>query len=88
MLFVVSWKFRTDYRDAANNRFKETGGMPPEGVHMIGRWHYASGRQGLLVCETDDAIALGKWTQNWTDFLDFEIHPVNDDAGVTEVLSS
>ena len=86
MLFVVEWKFRPEHRDAANNRFKETGGPPPEGVRMIGRWHYASGRRGLLVCETDNAVALGKWTQDWTDYLDFRIQPVNDDEGVTEVL--
>jgi hypothetical protein len=88
MLFVVEWKFRPEFRDAANNRFKETGGPPPEGIEMIGRWHYAAGRQGLLVCKTDDAVALGKWTQNWTDHLDFRIHPVNDDEGVMEVLTA
>ena len=88
MLFAVEWKYRPEGRDEVNKRFKETGAPPPEGINMIGRWHYASGRQGMLICETDNAIALGKWTQSWTDFLDFQIHPVNDDAGVTEVLSS
>jgi len=87
MLFLVEWKYKPEHRDAVNKRFKETGGPPPAGIEMIGRWHYASGRQGMLICKTDSAVALGKWTLDWTDFLDFQIHPVNDDEGVIEVLS-
>ena len=55
---------------------------------MLGRWHLAAGGEGLLVCEVDDAIALGKWTLQWSDVLRFRISPVNNDEGVMEVLSS
>ena len=86
MLFVVHWTIPSDRRDAAQARFKETGGMPPDGVKMIGRWHAAAGGEGLCVCETDDAILLGKWTQDWSDLLSFELIPVNDDEGVLKVI--
>ena len=86
MLFVVHWEFAPENRDAANARFKETGGMPPEGVKMLGRWHFAEGGEGLCVCETDDAVLLGKWAQDWSDLLSFRIVPVNDDEGVLKVL--
>jgi hypothetical protein len=87
MLFVVHWTIAPDHRDAAQARFKETGGMPPDGVKMIGRWHSAAGGEGLCVAETDDAVLLGLWTQDWSDLLSFEIIPVNDDEGVMKVLS-
>ena len=88
MLFLVQWRIAPEHRDKANNRFKETGGPPPKGVKMLGRWHLATGGEGLLICEADDAIALGKWTNQWTDVLRFRVSPVNNDEGVMEVLSS
>ena len=53
---------------------------------MVGRWHRLAGLGGYILCESDDAVALGKWTQAWTDVLTFDIVPVGDDAEITEVL--
>jgi len=86
MQFLVQWTIKPDHRDRAQTRFKETGGMPPASVKMLGRWHLAAGLEGFLVCEADDAIALGKWTQGWTDVLTFRVTPVYDDAGALEVM--
>ena len=88
MLFLVQWTIQPEHRNAANNRFRETGGPPPEGVEMLGRWHLAAGGGGALICKTDDPVALGKWTQQWSDLLRFQVSPVNDDEGVTEVLAA
>jgi len=86
MLFVIQWTIAPECRDAANARFKETGGMPPAGVEMLGRWHFAAGGEGLLVCKADSGVALGKWMLDWSDLMRFRVSPVNDDADVTEVL--
>ena len=88
MLFVVHWEFPSEIRDAANGRFKETGGMPPEGVKMLGRWHFSEGGEGMAVCEADDAVALGIWVHAWSDLLTFRIVPVTDDEGVMKILNS
>jgi hypothetical protein len=86
MQFLISWDVAEDNRDAANARFLETGAPPPEGVTMVGRWHLAEGREGFLIAETDDAIALAKWTNQWTDLLTFRVVPIVDDEGVQQVL--
>ena len=50
------------------------------------RWHAAGGHRGWVLAETSDAVALGRWMQEWTDHLEFEITPVNDDEAVMKVL--
>ena len=44
MLFHIAYQISPEKRDAAQARFKETGGGPPDGVTMVGRWHSAGGR--------------------------------------------
>lgn len=39
MLFIISWRGSPETRNAAIERFLKTGGAPPAGVKMIGRWH-------------------------------------------------
>ena len=87
MLFHISYEFSPNNRDEAQKRFKETGGLPPDGVTMEGRWwHSAVGHKGFTVAEAPDAVAIGKWMQSWTDLLTFEITPVLTDEKAAEVI--
>ncbi len=86
MLFHITYEFSPQEREQAQKRFKETGALPPEGVTMQGRWHSAAGRKGFMIAETGDAVALGKWTQSWTDLLSFEITPVLTEEEVGQVI--
>ena len=86
MLYAIHWTFGPNHRDAANARFSETGGGPPAGVKMLGRWHFVSGGEGFAIAETADPVALGKWAQDWSDLLEFRIAPVVTDEGVAEIL--
>ena len=86
MLFHITWEFDPAHRNDAQNRFRDGGGPPAEGVTMVGRWHAAAGLKGFLIAEADDAIAIGKWMQDWTDHLRFEVTPVVDDEGVGEII--
>ena len=88
MLFVIQYEFVPENRDMAQARFRETGAQPPDGVKMIGRWHAAAGGEGMMVCESDDAIAIGLWMQQWTDLLAFHVTPVYDDEGAMKVLGA
>jgi hypothetical protein len=88
MLFMVRYSFDPADRDAAQDRFKKTGGMPAEGVQMLGRWHDIGGCAGFALASTQDGIALGKWLQEWSDLLEFEVTPVNNDDDVMKVLGA
>lgn len=88
MLFMITYAYAPDDRDAVQDRFKKTGGGPTEGVKMLGRWHAVGGHGGFVLAETADPVALGKWMQEWTDYLEFDITPVNDDENVMKVLGA
>jgi hypothetical protein len=81
MIFVNIFSYPPQNRDALQARFKATGGKPPEGIKMIGRWHGIGGGKGVVVCEADDPVALGKWAQEWSDLMSMEIYPAVDDQG-------
>ncbi|MDA0321738.1 MAG: DUF3303 family protein [Verrucomicrobia bacterium] len=86
MLFHISYEFPPEERDDAQARFKATGAPAPDGVTMIGRWHSAAGHLGFTVAESESVVAIGKWMQEWTDLLTFEITPVLTDEEVAEVI--
>ena len=86
MKFIVSWSLPAATFRSAVARFLEAGGMPPEGVDLIGRWHGMSGG-GFAVVETTDAKALYAWVAEWSEFLPLETTPVLEDADAGEVLA-
>lgn len=86
MLFMISYSFGSEVRNEAQTRFKKTGGVPGDGVKMVGRWHCVGGNNGFLLAETNDSVAFGKWMQEWTDLIDFDVMPVNNDEDVMKVL--
>lgn len=88
MLFMITYAFGPEQRDEAQSRFKSTGGGPPAGAKMLGRWHNVAGLQGFVLAESTDAVAIGKWMQEWTDLLDFEVIPVVNDEDVLKVLGA
>jgi len=87
MKFIVKWTIPCATRVAAEQRFLATGGMPPAGVKVIGRWHGSSG-WGVAIAETTDAKALQTWVQQWNDVLEMEVTPCLDDAEGGEVIAS
>ena len=88
MLFMIGYSFRPQTRNEAQARFKKTGGMPGPKVKMLGRWHNIGGHTGFILAESNDAVAIGKWTQQWTDLLTFDVVPVVNDADVLKVLGA
>ena len=88
MQFMITYELTPATRDVGQARFKETGGLPPEGVEMQGRWHNLAGHRGFVLAETDDAVALATWMQDWTDVLTFEVNAVANDEQMIEVLGA
>lgn len=87
MLFVTTVRTPSSNYKAVTKRFKAGGAPPPVGIKMLGRWHRADGSGAVIVCETDDAVALAKWTREWADVLSIEVVPVLTDAEMGDVLS-
>ena len=88
MRYVTMWKVAPEHIKTAIARFKETGGAPPDGVKMLGRWHDVAGSRGVVLAESDNAEAMYRWTHAWSDIMQFETFVVVDDEQAAKVLFS
>ena len=86
MLFAITYEIDPAARDIAQERFASTGAPAPEGVTMIARYHYAEGLAGITIAESDSASAIARWTQEWTDCLNFDVAPVVTDEEMAAIL--
>jgi hypothetical protein len=86
MKFMITYRISPENRNTSGQRFQETGGGPPKGVTMLGRWHKAAGLGGWVLCETSSAEAAANWCYQWNDVLEFDIAPVIDDKEAARVL--
>jgi hypothetical protein len=84
MKFMVTWSIKPAHQKEATARFLETGGAPPAGVKMLGRWHGSA--SGYVLAETNDVKAIYEWTGRWNDLLEFVVTPVMEDAEAAEVV--
>lgn len=76
----------TAQQTEAIRRFKETGGQPPAGARLLGRWIRADFRGGIVLLESDDPKALTQFGLMWSDVMTLEIVPVVEDQDLVEVL--
>lgn len=86
MTYHITYKLANIQRNEAQKRFKSTGALPPAGVTMKGRWHSINGNGGFMLAESSDPEAIGKWIQDWSDLLTFEITPVLTDEQVASLI--
>ena len=57
-------------------RFKERGRLAPEGLVYVSSWVDHALSRCYQLMETDDRELLERWIANWSDLVDFEVHPV------------
>ena len=87
MKYILSWNLPQGTYNAIVKRFLETGGAPPKGVELLGRWHGMNG-QGFAVTESNDPKALFKYQAQWADLIAIAVTPCLEDADAGEVLAS
>lgn len=86
MIFISQWRILPGNRDAAIERFAKTGGQPPKGVKMLGRWHSVANNTGVAISEADDASTMARWALEWNDLMEMQISPALTDAELGTVL--
>lgn len=87
MKYIVSWVVPQGSFNQAVERFLKTGGKPPTGVDMLGRWHGMGGK-GFAIAESDDAKAMYLLQAQWADLLSMTVTPCLEDADAAEVMAS
>jgi hypothetical protein len=87
VLYIVSWKGRPETRNAAAERFRKTGGAPPSGVKVIGRWHAVGPLAGVAIAEASDPLAVAKWALEWNDLFEMDVHAALTDEHLGQALA-
>ena len=89
MQFMVIERFRNQNANAVYQRFREQGGLTPEGLTFGGSWVEASLDRCFQLMECDDASLIQRWVAQWSDLVSFEIVPVVAKGGdITETFFS
>jgi hypothetical protein len=88
MKFMLTYTIKpeTQGRDPAIDRFKKSGGLPPAGVTLLGRWTSADFSGGFALIESNDAKALTEFALMWSDLMELQLSPVVEDAELDQVL--
>tara|TARA_B100001939_G_scaffold312592_1_gene295860 strand:- start:328 stop:603 length:276 start_codon:yes stop_codon:yes gene_type:complete len=86
MLFKLAWTHTPQARNETIKKFMETGGMPPEGVELISRYHNLDGTGGFAILESTNASALADYALDWNGLIKIEITAIMDDDTITSVL--
>jgi hypothetical protein len=85
-MLTFTWAPDTQSRAEAIERFQKTGGPPPAGVTLLGRWTRADLGGGFDLLETDDVKKLTEFAYMWSDLMELEITPVLEDRDLSEVF--
>ena len=88
MKFMLTFTIKPEAksRDEAIARFQKTGGQPPKGAKLLGRWTAADFSGGFDLIESDDVKALTEFALMWSDLIELRLTPVIEDAQLVEVL--
>jgi hypothetical protein len=88
MKFMMTITFKTEVgtRNEAIARFNETGGQPPKGVTLLGRWMGADFSGGFDLLETNDPGALTEFALMWSDLVELKVVPVIEDPEIISAL--
>jgi hypothetical protein len=89
MKFMLTFTTTPDKekRNEAIARFLKTGGQPPKGAKLLGRWTRADFSKGYDLLESDDPTALTQFALAWNDLMHIEIAPVVDDQALSEAFA-
>jgi Protein of unknown function (DUF3303) len=86
MKFILTFTLPSQTQEAAIARFLDTGGQPPPGVKLLGRWTQVDLCGGFVLLESEDTKALAAFARGWSDLLELTIAPVLEDRELSDVL--
>lgn len=88
MKFILTFTWMPDVhtRNQAVERFRNSGGQPPAGVALLGRWTKADLSGGNVLLEVQDPSRLTEFAYGWSDLMKLEIAPVVEDDDLREVF--
>jgi Protein of unknown function (DUF3303) len=87
MKVLTTWAVRPGAHREAVSRFLPGGGLPPEGVTLLGRWHKVDLSGGYSLYETSDPVALFASAAVWAEVLEIHSSVVVEDGDAAPLLA-
>ena len=75
-MYMVVENFKNGDAVPVYRRFRDRGRLAPEGVTYVSSWVDDKLERCYQLMETEDRALLDQWITNWSDIVDFEVHPV------------
>jgi hypothetical protein len=75
-MYMVVEYFKNKDAIAVCRWFRDQGRLAPEALLYISSWVDNKLERCYQLMETHDRTLLDEWMENWSDLVDFEVHPV------------
>ena len=86
-LYMVIEHFKNKDAVAVYRRFRDRGRMAPEGLRYISSWVDENFECCYQLMETEQRGLIDNWIANWSDLVDFEVHPVMTSQQAAQAIS-
>jgi len=86
-LYMVVEYFKNKDAVPAYRRFRDRGRLMPAGLVYLSSWVDIKFERCYQLMETHDRSLLDKWIANWSDLVEFEVHPVITSKQAVEKIS-
>lgn len=87
-LYMLVEKFRNGDAVPVYRRFRDQGRLAPEGLTYLASWVDHRLERCYQLMETEDRELLDQWMANWSDLIDFEVHPVMTSQEAAAIITS
>jgi len=75
-LYMVIEEFKNGDAVSVYRRFRDRGRLAPEGLAYVSSWVDVALQRCFQVMETENRALLDHWIEQWSDLVEFEVHPV------------
>jgi hypothetical protein len=75
-LYMVVEHFKNKDAVGVYRRFRDSGPLAPEGLLYVSNWVDDKRERCYQLMQNHDRALLDDWMANWSDLVDFEVHPV------------
>ncbi|HTS56046.1 MAG TPA: DUF3303 family protein [Terriglobales bacterium] len=85
-LYMVIENFRNGDARPVYRRFRDRGRLAPAGLTYVSSWVADKLDRCYQLMEAEDRQLLDQWIANWSDIVDFEVHPVMSSKQAAEKI--
>ncbi|MGA2424089.1 MAG: DUF3303 family protein [Terriglobales bacterium] len=86
-LYMVIENFKNGDAAPVYRRFRDHGRLAPAGLSYVSSWVNDNLDRCYQLMETEDRALLDQWMANWSDLVDFEVHPVISSKEAAEKIA-